>query len=444
MNNFIRLYALCALPITALTAHADNVPVSPPQPSAATDNAPGEAHRNDGEFSNATVVIRWSQLAHDNAFAVDPATTDPFPSARGWTMMYLAMHDALNAIVPRYRQYAFSGSDRSAHPIAAAAQAAHDVMNHIYPARQAENDAELAFWLDRVPNGSRKTSGINLGTASAVAIINARANDDMLVFGEYVLQDPLEPGDYRFVPPLEFVYRPAFGDSMPFGIASSVNFLPDPPPALTSWSYTISVIETKIFGRLQSRFRSRDQTNLGAWWLEFNEFQWNRIMRQIAETRRLRLLDAVRMFALANMANMDATVAVWYAKKLYDFWRPYHAIRLGGADGNPFTRADPGWDSEHIAPPLQEYPSAHAIQCQALARTLRSVLRSDRVSFATRSTTALPSNPIRSFKRLSTASRECGESRIMAGFHYRFSIEAGARMGDRVAQEIVETQLLPR
>ena len=56
-------------------------------------------------------------------------------------MMYLAMHDALNAIVPRFRQYAFFGTDRSAHSIAAAAQAARDVMNHIYPTRQAENDA---------------------------------------------------------------------------------------------------------------------------------------------------------------------------------------------------------------------------------------------------------------------------------------------------------------
>jgi hypothetical protein len=74
-------------------------------------------------------------------------------------------------------------------------------------------------------------------------------------------------------------------------------------------------------------------------------------MRQIAQTRGLGLLDAVRMFALADMANIDATVAVWYAKNFYDFWRPYHAIRLGDTDGNPFTRADPDWESEHITPP---------------------------------------------------------------------------------------------
>jgi hypothetical protein len=413
--------------------------------AAMQDSAKGtkKGHRSD-EFADATIVVRWSQLAQDNAFAVDPGITDPFPNARGWTMMYLAMHDALNAIVPRFQQYAFFGTDPSAHPIAAAAQAAHDVMNHIYPTRQAENDAELVVWLGQVPDGSRKINGIKVGTASAAAIISARANDNMLVVGEYALQDPLEAGDYRFVPPLEFVYRPAFGDSIPFGIGSSTDFLPDPPPPLTSRAYATSVNETKAFGRLHSTFRSQDQTDFAAWWLEFNEIQWGRIMRQLTHTRGLRLLDAVRMFALANMANIDASVAVWYAKDFYDFWRPFHAIRLAETDGNPLTEAEPDWVSEHIVPPVHEYPSGHAIQCEAIARTLRAILGTDRVSFATQSTTALPSNPVRSFDRLSAASRECRESRIMAGFHYRFSLNAGARMGSRVARKIVDSQLLPR
>ena len=396
------------------------------------------------QYADATLVVRWSQLAEDNAVAIDPAFTDPFPTDRGWTMMYVAMHDALNAIVRQFRPYAFFGTDPSAHPIAAAAQAAHDVMNHIYPPRQAQTDAELAFWLGQVPDGRSKTRGIHLGMASAAAIINARASDNMLVSREYVLQDPLEPGDYRFVPPLEFVYRPAFGDSIPFGIGSGAEFLPAPPPSLTSWTYAFSVNEVKAFGRLNSRFRSHDQTNLAAWWLEFNEMKWGRIMRELTETRRLGLLDAVRMFALANMANTDATVAVWYAKQYYDFWRPFHAIGLADTDGNPLTEADPNWVSEHIVPPLQEYPSAHAIQCHAIERTLRSIFGTDHVSFSTRSTTALPSNPVRSFKRLSTAATECGVSRIMAGFHYRFSVNVGASMGHKVAERIIRTQLRRR
>jgi hypothetical protein len=405
----------------------------------AQDDQEGAVH-----LSDATVVVRWSQLAHDNAFATDPAMNDPFPGMRGWTMMHLAMHDALNAVVPTFQQYAFLGGDTSAHPIAAVAQAARDVMNHIYPAREPENDAELAFWLGQIADHPRKARGIALGAASAAAIIAVRASDNMLVPGEYVLQQPLEPGDYRFVPPLAFVYRPAFGNATPFAIGSGRDFLPPPPPALSTWAYALSVAETKAFGRRDSAFRTRDQTDVAAWWLEFNEVQWGRIMRQLTEARRLPLLEAARMFALVNMANSDATLAVWYAKNHYDFWRPFHAIRLADTDGNPFTRPDPNWESEHPVPPLQEYPSAHAIQCQAISRTLRSVLGTDRVSFATQSTTARPSNPIRSFRRLSAASRECGESRILAGFHFRFAVNAGARMGDSIARSIIETQLIRR
>ncbi len=416
------------------------------EPSQYSGHEPanGGGCRHEHALCDATIVVRFSQLAHDNALSLDPALNDPFPSARGWTMMYLAMHDALNAIVPKFRQYAFHGSDHHADPIAAAAQAARDVMNLIYPTRQRENDAELAFWLSRLPDDERKSAGIELGMASAAAIIAARANDNMLVFGEYTLQSPLEPGDYRFVPPLEFVYRPAFGDSLPFAIGSGADFLPDPPPALTSRAYARSVNEVEELGRLHSTVRSEDQTHFAAWWLEFNELQWGRIMRQLTQERELPLLDAVRMFALGTMAHVDATVAIWHAKNHYDFWRPSHAIQLGDTDGNRLTQADPSWVSEHTVPPLQEYPSAHAMQCQAIARTLGSVLGTDRVHFATQSTTALPSNPVRSFDRLSTAARECGESRIMAGYHYRFSVNTGARMGNAVARRIVETQLLRR
>jgi hypothetical protein len=405
---------------------------------------PTESGLRPEELRDPTVVVRWSQLAEDNAFAIDPEHTDPFPNMRGWTMMYLAMHDALNAVVPTYRQYAYFGSDRSASPISAAAQAAHDVMNHLYPGREAENDAELAHWLAQLPDDDRRRRGIEVGAASAIAIVRARAIDRMLAPGEYALQDPLEPGDYRFVPPLEFVYRPTFGDALPFGLRSSREIPSEPPPPLASIEYADSVNEVKAYGRLHSEVRSQDQTHFGAWWLEFNEVQWGRIMRQLAETRRLPLMEAARMFALANMANTDATVAVWHAKQTYDFWRPLHAIHLADTDGNPRTDADTTWQSEHVVPPVQEYPSAHTIQCHAIARTLSSVLGTDRVRFATRSTTALPTGPVRSFERLSAAAQECGTSRIMAGYHYRFAVEAGARMGDKVGKRIVGTQLLRR
>ena len=72
-----------------------------------------------------------------------------FPKAiRAHAMMHVAMHDALNAVIPLYRQYAYHGHEPGAHPIAAAAQAAHDVAVSQYPGQQAETGrgaCEVAF-----------------------------------------------------------------------------------------------------------------------------------------------------------------------------------------------------------------------------------------------------------------------------------------------------------
>ena len=74
----------------------------------------------------AEVVTSWNALAHDLAFAEDQFLT--FKGQRAMAMMHLAMHDALNAIVPIYASYAYTGGPRIAHPVAAASQAAHDVL----------------------------------------------------------------------------------------------------------------------------------------------------------------------------------------------------------------------------------------------------------------------------------------------------------------------------
>ena len=75
---------------------------------------------------SSEVITSWNSLAHDIAVVEDQFLT--FKGQRALAMMHLAMHDAVNAIVPVYETYAFRGSDRLAHPLAAAAQAAYDVL----------------------------------------------------------------------------------------------------------------------------------------------------------------------------------------------------------------------------------------------------------------------------------------------------------------------------
>src|SRR4029079_6078649 len=97
------------------------------------------------------VVVDWSRIAFEAAVTDDGFVS--FLGTRHQVMMHIAMHDALNAIDPRFDQYAYFGRSKRANPIAAAATAAHDVLVAVYPAQQATLDAELAKWLAMVPDG---------------------------------------------------------------------------------------------------------------------------------------------------------------------------------------------------------------------------------------------------------------------------------------------------
>src|SRR5688572_18081050 len=114
--------------------------------SAQDDRALSHVQPND-----ARLAVAWNQLAYDIAFAEDQFLT--FKGVRAHAMMHLAMHDALNAVIPVYRPYSRRGIEILAHPIAAAAQAAHDVLVSLYPDQQAKADAELATWLSQIPDG---------------------------------------------------------------------------------------------------------------------------------------------------------------------------------------------------------------------------------------------------------------------------------------------------
>jgi hypothetical protein len=137
--------------------------------------AASEVSRSDRLRSD--VIASWNLLAHDLAFAEDQFLT--FKGQRALAMMHLAMHDAVNAIVPIYETYAYpAGATRLAHPIAATSQAAHDVLIAQYPDQRTKIGDEHARWLALATDGSlrhrgsrsagpspRRSSRVAMGTA---------------------------------------------------------------------------------------------------------------------------------------------------------------------------------------------------------------------------------------------------------------------------------------
>lgn len=387
----------------------------------------------------AAVVVAWNQKAYELAFAEDQFLT--FKGPRAHAMTHIAQHDALNAVRPRFKQFAYFQRDRRAHPIVAAGQAAREVLVSEYPAERANIDALLAEQLATVPDGPRKRAAIALGRRSAAAILTARRGDGYDFPGSYTFRD--EPGDYQTTPPFDgFVLQPGFRFARPFALAAPDELRPPPPPALTSRAYARAFNEVKETGRVDSQTRTPDQTGYAVWWMEFPETSVNRLARELALRRRTGTWQAARLLAQLNVTLFDSAVAVWDSKFEYNHWRPYTAIRAAEADRNPHTVPDPSWEPLRTTPPFPEYVSAQSAACGASLAILASSF-GNRTPFTMTTTTAPPGMPTRAFRSFRTAADECADSRVRLGFHFRYATDAGLLLGRRVARRVLRRRFEP-
>src|SRR5262249_33130545 len=143
---------------------------------------------------------------------------------------------------------------------------------------------------------------------------------------------------------------------------------------------------------------------------------------------------------LLNLAIADSVIAFYDAKYTYNFWRPVTAIRAAASLGNPATVGDPNWLPEvGNTPPDPSYPGAHAVISAAALNVLLSTLKRDR--FSLDATSEVRPGVTRSFHRLSDAAEEATLSRIFAGVHFRFDETAGRRLGEHVADFVVDNFL---
>jgi hypothetical protein len=397
-------------------------------------------HRVDAMQHRADVIVSWNSVAHDLAFAEDQFLT--FKGQRALAMMHLAMHDALNALVPIYEAYAYKDRTGAGHPIAAAAQAAHDVLAAQYPGQKPSIATELTRWLAPVPPGALRDAGIAIGQASATAILARRNDDGWNVPGTYEFSD--EPGRYQTTPPWNgFVAQPGFRFAKPFVLENPEQFRPSPPPRLATTTYAGAFNEVRAYGAAGSLLRSEEQGASAIWWMEFAEGSVNRLARQLVADRNLPLWSAARLFAHLGVALYDVYVATWDAKYTYDHWRPYTAVRGAEVDDNRRTEADPDWTPLRPAPPFPEYTSAHAAACAASFGVLERTF-GRRLPFTMETTTAPPGMPKRTFDSFARAAAECAESRVMLGFHFRYSTDAGAVLGEHVARYVIRHALRER
>ncbi|GJG89228.1 hypothetical protein tb265_44090 [Gemmatimonadetes bacterium T265] len=460
-----RAPALLAAALLAACGRDTTKPDTPTAPVAASQV-------NTAAVSSASSTARIPALAavfagNAEAVAAEPTLAppgtpvDPWFDARLYAITNLAMHDALNAIAPRYARYADTGPvEHDANAAAAVLTAAHDAIAGGAPGAAAAVDAWYAGAIGALSGAAGFAQGVAVGHRTAAAILSLRAHDGSAAGGVAPYVPGSQPGDYRFTPPFNtpafnFFGTGGFADGdvwaqtvPPFALASASQFRVAPPygaasnaDAVHTARYTADYNEIKTIGCTGCTARSAEQSEIAIFWRESSPTGWNRIARIVAERRSLDATDAARLFAVTGMGEFDAYIAALDSKYHYNFWRPVSAVALAGTDGNPLTAPVAGWQEfAPPTPPIPDYPSAHSVAGGTAAAVIEAL-----VPTPTPFTTLSGSLPgvTRHFASVAQAAKENADSRVYIGYHFRYATEVGLAQGRSIGTYLAGHTLLP-
>src|SRR5687768_571060 len=130
MNQIIKIFlAFGLVSMINLSCKKNIGPENETRLLSKSKNFHGKGKYND--ILSNSIILEWSNVAFEAVGGA--AEGHPVLASRIRAMMHIAMHDALNAIVPVYGQYAYNGQNALADPVAAAATAAHTVLKASLP-----------------------------------------------------------------------------------------------------------------------------------------------------------------------------------------------------------------------------------------------------------------------------------------------------------------------
>ena len=456
--------AIAVLVVAVTTAcNTDSAPtVTAPSDSvlAPSYERGGVPHRQAQAALDAVMDGNAQSIAAAPALVPPGAPLAPFIEARLYAIANVAMHDALNAIVPRFERYADTGPvDRDAAIAVAVLTAARDAIVGADPGAQAATDAWYAAAIAGQVGVPGYADGVAIGQRVAAAILAVRATDGTAGGGVAPYTPGTSPGDYRFTfpfntPGFDFFGTGGFADASiwgatvtPFVVTSTSQFraarpygAASNPAAVQTAQYTRDYNEVKAIGCAGCAARTATQTEIALFWVENSPTGWNRIARIVADQRNLDAWEAARLLALLQMGEFDAYATNIESKYYYNFWRPVTAVALAGTDGNPATSPAAGWEVLAFpTPPVPDYPSAHAAAGGTAAAIIEALVpgRGNRIEMTSGS---LP-GVTRTFATVGEAATENGLSRIYVGYHFRHAVDVGLNQGREVGDYIASNAL---
>lgn len=335
--------------------------------------------------------LDWQQSARD---LVAANKLSPLAAARVYAAVSVAEYAAVTAI-----DDALGG--RSAHEArrGAVAGASAQVLSFFFPASVATFEqlvqTEGADGAGNVHPAFIR--GVAIGRTTGDAMVERTKNDHFTA--PFTGTIPVGPG-------LWIPNGPPAGATLsgvtPYLLSSADQFRPVPPPAFGSADYATALQEIRAI----SDSRSAEQISIALDWNYASATFtppgfWDLATANYIQTYGLDELSAAHAFAMTNAAMMDSFIGCFDAKYHYLMIRP--------------PQADPKITLVFALPNHPSFPSAHSC-ASAAAATVLSYLFPDRTD------------------EVMGWMTEAGLSRMYAGIHYRFDIEAGQTLGKKVGR----------
>jgi hypothetical protein len=401
--------AAALITVALLAACAD-------QPGPTALNANGPASLNTVSSALGLASPAWQEKART---FVGLASMSPINAGHAYPLLgvaqYLAVQQAETAI-------GITGSESSNNSTngvgaggrslletdrGAVAGASVVVLKYLFPSKATEIDALLATQANAGPGGPQAAfaAGEAIGRAVGADIVTRATHDG---FSEPNTAAPSTTGPEVWISSTNPATLTA-GGQFPgmilwFPTLTPHEFRSPPPPAFTSARFATDLAEIRQI----SDTRTAGQGTIAEFWALnagtptasgfWLEYASNAIAHEGDWSER----NATHLFALLSATMADATIACWDTKLTYWLVRPWNA------DALITTLAKVG------KPNHPSYPSGHSCVSSSAGEVLSTFFPGQRTHIADMVT-------------------EAGLSRMYAGIHYRFDIEAGQALGKDVA-----------
>src|SRR5438874_7255039 len=365
------------------------------------------------KFWDVTASTRWNGRATDLLQGLPPGTPS---NGQAWASRMLTY---LSLAQYRAVQAATAPSDRPIHASvsAAVASASLDVLSAFFAsaptvpaAVKQQISTQLTQWVfeDGLTPGwpgeknQDVAAGNEIGHTVGAAVLSQSQNDGYLTaptaFAAMVSARGIRLGDWYTAPAPAAIVRSLWGVT-PFFLETE-DFLLSPDPH----TYDFQTALDEVFAL--SSPPTPDHLAIALKWNKvppngpYTAGEWNRRADELIGSYHRTEAEATRILAYANAAAFDAQIDCFETKYTWWFRRP--------------AQVNSSITTAFATPNHPSYPSGHSCISSAFGAVLADAFPSERAG-------------------LDALVEEAGMSRIYAGIHYRFDVEAGQGVGRRAA-----------